>query len=1361
MSPAISVGSVEVDVIPNAQGVRQRLQQQLLPAADSVGDEIGRILGRYVTSHVASGLVQGITTGGRQAQAAAVRQGSSTGSTFARSFKSRLEASLANLPEVRLTANSSDAEREIYQIRAQLTALKDTRIGIDVSSADATAAMDHIRERLARLSASDADIAIRVDAGAAQAQLAAFQAEINRLDGQDIDVDADVDTAGAVANINALRLAGIALGPAILPAIPVIVAGIGAIASAAVAAGAGMGALGLVAVPAIKQIGSVLQLQKAAQDAASQSTNNGAQAAAQAASRADQLASAQAGLATAERNGAKQIAAAQAQVASARKNVSTVTAQAALRSQQAARQVQDAERALADAQKSAKQAQDDLTAARRTAAQELEDLDTRLTDSKLSQRDAEIALKEATAARDAVMKNANSTDLDKEKALLAYDQAVQRLKEQTTETTRLSSETKKANAAGVEGSKTVKDAQAQVAQAQQGVVDKTRALKDAQQDQARTASQNAADIADAQQRVAEAQKGVGEAQVSAAESAASAQRQLQSAMRQTVGGVDQAAAAQARYQAELAKLSPAARATMNAYTGLRSAFSAWSMSLQPAVMPIFTRALNAMKGALPGLTPLVHGAADAITELMDRASAEFKKPFWKTFKDDLDTSVKPAIVGLGVAFGNVFKGIAGIIGAFLPHMGDISTSLQKITKKFADWGAGLRGSPQFENFLSYSSRMAPVVGKALGDIFTAVVKIGKAIAPVSVVAYKLISILSKGIGWIADNAPYVAQGIYAIILAVEAWKVATWVWAGVQWLANAALTAFQLIAAAGPWGWLAIAIALVVVAIVLLWKKCDWFRNSIKAVWSAIKIGGQAVADWFTDKFVPFFTKTIPAVFRVLLDWVKRNWPWILGALTGPIGLAVVYIVKHWGQIRKGISDAWGAIKRTTLYPIRDFFTKTIPSWGTTLKNNLIGAFDAARIGIKTAWEKIREITRKPVQYVVDAVYNDGIRKVWNLVTDAFGGKHLNVMKFATGGVLPGYTPGKDVHQFTSPTGGMLGLSGGEAIMRPEWTRAVGPAYVAAMNAAARNGGVGGVRAALGFKDGGIFSGIGDALGSAWDKVKAGTSWLTDSFGSAVKAGVNHVVNPLIGKIPGGQIGFTGLLKDLMKGAVKGLLGAGKEGDKKASPVINYKPSAGVEQWRPVVLKALAEVGQPRGLAQSTLRRMQQESGGNPTIVNKWDSNWQAGHPSVGLMQVIGPTFRSHAGKYKNTGPFLYGTSVNPLANVYASMRYAMSAYGSLSRAYDRKGGYARGGILSTYDSGGYLPRGLNLVNNGTGRPEPVFTPDQARALTGAAFAKSGETPSLDGMSLAVYVGSEKIADIARAEIRDSNQQLISVLNAS
>ncbi|MBQ1166930.1 hypothetical protein KBZ21_53945, partial [Streptomyces sp. A73] len=69
-----------------------------------------------------------------------------------------------------------------------------------------------------------------------------------------------------------------------------------------------------------------------------------------------------------------------------------------------------------------------------------------------------------------------------------------------------------------------------------------------------------------------------------------------------------------------------------------------------------------------GLTPLVLGAARGLKTLQDRVSAGFKSPGWKSFKKDLSGSVEPAIVGLGASFGRLFKGMAGVIQAFLPHM---------------------------------------------------------------------------------------------------------------------------------------------------------------------------------------------------------------------------------------------------------------------------------------------------------------------------------------------------------------------------------------------------------------------------------------------------------------------------------------------------------------------------------------------------------------------------------------------------------------------------------------------------------------------------------------------------------------------
>lgn len=123
--------------------------------------------------------------------------------------------------------------------------------------------------------------------------------------------------------------------------------------------------------------------------------------------------------------------------------------------------------------------------------------------------------------------------------------------------------------------------------------------------------------------------------------------------------------------------------------------------------------------------------------------------------------------------------------------------------------------------------------------------------------------------------------------------------------------------------------------------------------------------------------------------------------------------------------------------------------------------------------------------------------------------------------------------------------------------------------------------------------------------------------------------------------------------------------------ISSYVASKGVTQWLPTVVRALKMEGQ-YSLANvaRTLFQMKTESGGNPKAINLWDSNAKKGIPSKGLMQVIDPTFKAYAREGFNKNIY------DPLSNILASVRYAVSRYGSLAKAY-RGVGYANGGIIT------------------------------------------------------------------------------------
>lgn len=1328
-----------------------------------------------------------------------------TDGSFGQRLRAQVQAAEASLPNINIGADTSPAQAEIASLRGQLTALSDQRIGIDIDAATALARITEIQGRLQRLSASDADVAVRVDAASAMAQLAVVQAMVTRLDGQTARVN--VSTTGAVGAI--LHLAVAIGGLALIPAIPVLAAGIGAIGSAAVAASVGVGALAAVAVPAIISIAGVLQAQKAAQDAASNATIKGAQASGQGASKALQMAGAQQALASAHRNAARQItqaeqgiadavrSAAEAnlraaqQVKQARQSLADAVEQAADRQRDSAEAVTRAEESLADAQRTSRQAQQDLTQARRDAAQQLSDLADRVANAELSERDAVLDVQEARTRLQAVSAaGSKATVVEQQRAQLAYDQSVQRLKEQKAETKALASEKKKADKAGVEGSDTVKEAQERIAAAEKAVADQGKALVKARQDAARQNVKSQQDIAEAQEKVAESQRNVATtqadgarsvqraqeslaaAQQSAADSVASAQRQVASAAQSAAGGVDQAAVAQAKYQAELAKLTPAARGTFNAFMSLRTAFSAWSKSLQPQVMPIFTRALNGLKNSLPGLTPFVLAAARAISGLQDRVSAGFKSPWWKGFKKDLAGSVEPAITGLGVAFGRLFKGMGGLVQAFLPHMDTISSILQRVTGRFANWATNLKGSPAFEAFLEYSAEMAPILASALRDMLGAVLRVAKALAPAATIVYIAFGAVARVIGTVAEQLPWLIQLIYSVWIATKLWTLA--------------MIAFNFVLAANPITLIIIAVVALVAAVVYAYKNFGWFRTAVDAVWSALKTGALAV---WNGVLKPTFS-AIWTGLQTIGRWAMWLWENALGpafraiwtaakilltVVVVAVILPIIVAFKILGAIgrwlwEKAIGPAFKQIARDAIWLWKSVLSPVFGWIGEKAKwlwNNAVKpAFSAFKAGMKGVGDDARSLWRNVISPVFGWIGDRG-KWLWNValkpqfelikkglraVGDSFrtaktyideqwsklSGIAKKPVAFLVNTVYNDHllpTWNTVAKAFGAPTldkvkgfarGGILpGQSSyrqgdshlvpmrlGEGVAVSEAMRdPYERARLLAVNKAAMRGQSLQPFQQEGFAKGGIFDWVKGAAGKTVDLAKAGVGWLKDGVKASAQAGLNKVVKPLLAKIAGSK----SLYRDMISGIPKKMI----------STIVDFGGKADGK---------LESAGIGGGGFKSGLKWARTQHG----LPYQWGGNGNPSWDCSGLVSAIESVIRGQkphrrwatgafSGKTAPPGWQLGGKSPYMIGITNAGVGHTAGTIngvnvesrggdgvviGSKARSYKDNLFTHQYAYKGTYDQGGYLQPGLNLAYNGTGRPEPVFTTAQASALS-------------------------------------------------
>ncbi|MFE5124156.1 hypothetical protein [Streptomyces sp. NPDC056669] len=712
----------------------------------------------------------------------------------------------------------------------------------------------------------------------------------------------------------------------------------------------------------------------------------------------------------------------------------------------------------------------------------------------------------------------------------------------------------------------------------------------------------------------------------------------------------------------------------------------------------------------------------------------------------------------------------------------------------------------------------------------------------------------------------VVKGVWSAIssAASTAWKsyiqpVLVGLWGGMKWVGDKVVwlwtNAFQ-----PALKWISDALKFFVTLVLTI---------VITPIYLAIKALG-AIALWlWTDGFRPMIDG-ISRAFKLLWEkviapifgWIGDKAKWLYDKAIKPAFHSSIAVVDDLGdKVRwlwdKGVKPVfnWIGDKAEWLY------NKAVKPWLNKLRD-LIGkvadSFSKAKKDIKTAWDEVSGIVMAPVKIIVDVVYNRGIRPVWNSVAKVVGAEKLDPVnmdskkKYNTGGVVPGYMPGVD--------NTIIAVGGGEAVMRPEWTRAVGADYVHSMNAAARNGGVGAVQRMVNagtpaFADGGIVDwlsgkvkGAASFLKRGWDMVSnpskifnAAKDW---ALSKLKKFGDNEWVRAMV-KLP------VSMFNSLKSKAVDWLWGGPGNAEGKVLKALTWaKAQAGKPyQWGGAgnpsfdcsgymgSIQKVIEGKNPKGRIWSTmafhgdtapkgwvrnlaapfqigitnkgvghtagtLAGVNVESrGGQGVIVGKaargahhpmFDAVYGfrgsiANHPGSTTTAVARETARQMLGKFgfsqkqwpalrdlwqhesgwkwnaRNVQSGAYGIPqslpaekmassgadwlTNPATQIDWGLGYIKKVYGSPSKAWAKW----QSRSPNWYDDGGYLPPGLSLVANGTGKPEPVFTATQWDTLRSNAGNGRG-TPNIV-VENTVLLGTREITDIVdeRHTIREDN----------
>lgn len=486
-----------------------------------------------------------------------------------------------------------------------------------------------------------------------------------------------------------------------------------------------------------------------------------------------------------------------------------------------------------------------------------------------------------------------------------------------------------------------------------------------------------------------------------------------------------------------------------------------------------------------------------------------------------------------------------------------------------------------------------------------------------------------------------------------------------------------------------IAVVAAVVAVIKNWGDItDWLSEK----WNAFK-------DWMSGLWDTISEK-IQDVWSGIKDFFADIWQQIYNVIEGPLKFiegtigavmyaiyAVIYTV--WEVIKFALEKAWKWISDTAsavFVPVANFFSDiwngikdtatgiwnsikdTLGGiWGS-IKQNAMDAFSSVWKFIKDGFNNLKDTLGGIVKGIANAIVKpiggavNGVINGVNWVLDKVGSdmqfKEWPIPKFAsgTGGIqkntlgIVNDQKGSTYKEMIVPPHGkpfipegrdvVLPLEKGTKIMPANQTKT----FLEELPHFA-NG--------IGEFFGGIWDTVKDFTGNVWDYITHPSKIVQIAIDKFTD--LSGAFEPWISVAKGA----VSTVFDSVVGFVKGIF------DTQSN--VNYNPSAGVEQWRTLATRALQMTGQySEANLERLLYQMQTESGGNPNAINNWDINAINGTPSKGLMQVIDPTFRAYAmaGYDKN----IY----DPLSNMLASIRYAVSTYGSLAAAY-RGVGYEDG----------------------------------------------------------------------------------------
>ena len=282
------------------------------------------------------------------------------------------------------------------------------------------------------------------------------------------------------------------------------------------------------------------------------------------------------------------------------------------------------------------------------------------------------------------------------------------------------------------------------------------------------------------------------------------------------------------------------------------------------------------KSVINGLSVLSENL-DGVKEKLDKAKQAVSEN--ERVNGEYEDRINTLSNQLKMFRNNAFNALADIGKSIAPELKETLNTLKEFAGKIA-------------NFIKENPKLVAFIVKMVAGF--AAMNLGMGVANKI-----LLGPFAKGVGWLYKFGAFKSKGglLFALKrmfpLASKLFgtfmKIGKFLGGKFIGLIKIVGTALKVAFTANPIGMIIVAIIAVIGIFVVLYKKCEWFRNMVNAVWKAIKDTFSSVWEWIKEKFnalvdigakawnglkesgVAIIDK-IKDAFKGFFDWLHNKW---------------------------------------------------------------------------------------------------------------------------------------------------------------------------------------------------------------------------------------------------------------------------------------------------------------------------------------------------------------------------------------------------------------------------------------------------------------------------------------------------------